>query len=328
MSGIAQHVRCLARRLSAEGHEVRLISSETLGTPRIKGAANLLYAAASPLKALHGLYDVAHGHNLPAAPALKLAKARAKILTIHGLYHRQVRLLHGKLAGRAALLAESIAARWADALTAVSKSAANYYASLGARAEHIPNAVELAEMPREPERVSEPQVAYLGRLSREKGVDLLVEAAARHGLRGVVVAGEGPLKPLVERAASRGLLRFLGPLPRRRALKVLAGSDAAVLPSKEEGVSTTLLEAMALKVPLVATRTGGNLEVLSHRVDGLLVERSPEAIAEAVEELLRDRGLAERLAENAYKKVVGEYSWDVVAPRYLRLYEELLGGEP
>jgi len=70
------------------------------------------------------------------------------------------------------------------------------------------------------------------------------------------------MRPLIERAAQKGLLKFLGLLPRTKALKMLAGSDVTVLPSREEGISTVLLEAMALKVPIVATRVGGNTEIL------------------------------------------------------------------
>lgn len=329
VGGIAQHVRCLARRLSAAGHEVHLISSETLRTPRPRRLANPLYAAASAVKALGRSYEVVHGHNLPSAPALKAARGKAKILTIHGLYSKQITILHGRALGWAAQAAEKVVLRWADALTTVTMDAAEYYERLGFRVEHVPNAIELSEMPKEgeEERVSEPQVAYLGRLSKEKGVDLLVDAAARHGLKGLVVAGDGPLRPLVERAAEKGLLGFLGPLPRSRALRVLAGSDAAVLPSREEGVSTALLEAMALRVPVVATRVGGTVEVVRDEVEALLVEPEAGRVAEAVRRLLEDRKEASRLAENAYRRVVEEYSWDAVAPRYLRLYGRLLEGE-
>jgi len=57
------------------------------------------------------------------------------------------------------------------------------------------------------------------------------------------------------------------------------------------------------------------------------VEPEAERVAEAVRRLLEDRKEASRLAENAYRRVVEEYSWDAVAPRYLRLYERLLEGE-
>jgi glycosyltransferase involved in cell wall biosynthesis len=210
-----------------------------------------------------------------------------------------------------------------DAVTAVSLEAVKYYRSLGLKAVHIPNAIDLSEMPSEAERISEPQITYLGRLSKEKGVDILVRAALM-GLRGVVIAGDGPMRPLVERAAQKGLLKFLGPLPRAKALRILAGSDVAVLPSREEGVSTVLLEAMALRVPIVATRVGGTLEILRDNEDALLVNPDPHEIKEAVMRLLTQAELAKTLTINAYQRLIGNYNWNIIERKYLTLYERLL----
>jgi len=246
VGGIAQHVRRLARGLREAGHEVKLVSIETLGVRLRKGLANPGYSMLAALKSTGERFDIVHGHNLPSAPAVKLAKAHARIVTLHGVYSRQIRLLYGGMLGSMAELFERWILRGVDAVTAVSLEAVKYYRSLGLKAVHIPNAIDLSEMPSEAERVSEPQITYLGRLSKEKGVDILVRAALM-GLRGIVVAGDGPMRPLVERAAQKGILKFLGPLPRAKALRILAGSDVAILPSREEGVSTVLLEAMALR---------------------------------------------------------------------------------
>jgi len=210
-----------------------------------------------------------------------------------------------------------------EAVTAVSLEAMKYDRGLGLKAIHIPNAIDLSEMPGEAERVSEPQITYLGRLSKEKGVDILVRAALM-GLRGIVIAGDGPMRPLVERAAQKGLLKFLGPLPRARALKILAGSDVAILPSREEGISTVLLEAMALKVPIVATRVGGTTEVLRHGEDALLVSPDPREIKDAVTRLLEDKSLAKKLTENAYQRLLNNYEWKIVLEKYLELYKQLV----
>ena len=178
-------------------------------------------------------------------------------------------------------------------------------------------------MPSEAERISEPQITYLGRLSKEKGIDILVRAALI-GLRGIIVAGDGPMRPLVERAAEKGLLKFLGPLPRAKALKILAGSDVAILPSREEGISTLLLEAMALKVPIVATRVGGTTEILRDGKDALLVSPDPNEIKDTVTKLLTDRYLAKKLTENAYQRLINNYEWKIVLEKYLKLYEQLM----
>jgi teichuronic acid biosynthesis glycosyltransferase TuaC len=119
------------------------------------------------------------------------------------------------------------------------------------------------------------------------------------------------MRPLIERAAQKGLLKFLGPLPRAKALRILAGSDVAILPSREEGISTVLLEAMALRIPIVAT----------------LVNPDPSEINEAVTKLLANRSLAKKLAENAYQRLLSNYEWRIVMEKYLRLYEQLVNAD-
>ena len=106
-------------------------------------------------------------------------------------------------------------------------------------------------------------------------------------------------------------------------MRLLAGSDVAVLPSREEGVSTALLEAMALKIPVVATRVGGNLEVVRDGVDGILVRPDTSELIDAVERLLMDRDYAERLSRSAFKRVLENYSWDKVFMKYLKLYRSI-----
>ena len=323
VGGIAQHVRRLARGLREAGHDVRLISIETLGIKLRKGLANPGYSVLAALKSLGEEFDIVHGHNLPSAPAVKLARARARVLTLHGVYSKQIRLLYGNVLGSMAELFERWILRSMDAVTAVSLGAVKYYHGLGIKVVHIPNAIDLSELPSGAERISEPQITYLGRLSKEKGVDILIGVALM-GLRGIVVAGDGPMRPLVERAAQKGLLKFLGPLPRAKALKILAGSDVAVLPSREEGVSTVLLEAMALRVPIVATKVGGTIEILRHGEDALLVSPDPREIKDAIIRLLVDKSLAKKLTENAYQRLLNDYEWKIVSEKYLELYEQFM----
>ncbi|MCX8192357.1 MAG: glycosyltransferase family 4 protein [Nitrososphaeria archaeon] len=323
VGGIAQHVRKLARKLSIRGFRVDLVSAEYLKTPRLKRLANPSYALCSPLKVFLRDYEIVHGHNLPSLPAVLYSSGK-KILTLHGLYSKQIRLLHGKLFGYAANMIERTTLKKLDTITTVSIEAACYYKSLGLRVEHIPNAVDLSDMPKEAERISEPQIIYLGRLSYEKGVDLLLRAAFKYKVRGLVIAGDGPLRRYFEKAHEDKLLTYLGALPRQRALKILAGSDAAVIPSREEGVSTFLLEAMALRVPVIATRVGGNVEIVRDRLDGLLVEPRVEEIVKAIGIVLGGLEDLEKITSNAYRRILEEFNWDIVLDKYLKLYSRIL----
>jgi len=105
-----------------------------------------------------------------------------------------------------------------------------------------------------------------------------------------------------------------------RALKLVKGSDVFVLLSRKEGLSTALLEAMAIGVPVVATRVGGNPELVEHGETGLLVDPEPSQLASAISLLLEDSGLAKRLAENAARVTRERYSWPTVYRQYLDVY--------
>jgi len=327
LGGVAQHVGKLVELLRRDGHEVDVVSVENTPYLPVKGLMNPSFAVSAFAKAatkrlLGRRYDVVHAHNVPSAPAMRAARG-GKVLTMHGVFSEQVGYLHGGLARRLGAWAEHKALEWADAITAVSRSAAERYRSLGFNVIHVPNAIDPADLPVEGTRFFERQVVYCGRLSREKGVDLLIEAIKRIDANLVVVGG-GPLeRELRELARGNPRVSFTGPLPRGEALKLVKGSDVFVLPSRHEGLSTALLEAMAMGVPVVATRVGGNPELVEHGETGLLVEPEPGQLAGAISLLLEDRDLAKRLAENAAKIAREKYSWPVVYRQYLDVYRKV-----
>jgi glycosyltransferase involved in cell wall biosynthesis len=113
---------------------------------------------------------------------------------------------------------------------------------------------------------------------------------------------------------------FTGQLPRQEALKIVKGSDVFVLPSIHEGLSTALLEAMALEVPVVATRVGGNTEIVTDGETGLLVDPNPKDIINAISKLLEDKKYAMTLAKKAYQKILEKYSWKIVYRKYMEIY--------
>ena len=101
----------------------------------------------------------------------------------------------------------------------------------------------------------------------------------------------------------------------------MKGSDILVIPSLAEGISTTILEAMAMKVPVIATNVGGNPELIQHMETGILVKpRDPKAIANAIDLLLSDKQLAKQLVDRAYQRMIREYNWDIVVEKYLKAY--------
>ena len=324
IGGVAQHVSKLAQLLEEQGASVDIISCENTPCLRRRGLANPSFMLTAALKApLKGRYDVVHAHNVPSALAMKAARAGTRVLTIHGVFSAQVAELHGGVYGRLARLLEKAAVKWADTVTLVSRQALEAYRSLypEARLAYVPNAIDLRDLPGpgEARRLYERQVVYVGRLSREKGVDVLVEAARM--IEGhVVIVGDGPLRPALEASAPPNV-HFTGYLERREALRIVAGSDVYVQPSRQEGLSTSLLEAMALRVPIVATRIGGNVELVINRETGILVNSDdPKSLAYAVNNLLMDKALASYLVKQARRLVERNYSWKIVIKKYLKAY--------
>jgi len=183
-----------------------------------------------------------------------------------------------------------------------------------------------------------PIVAVIARLSRVKGLDDFLEAAAmltatRPDVHFLLVGESsgterGYEHQIAAQAARLGLERrvvFAG--LRLDVPAVLSEVAVSVLPSLSEGLSNVLLESMAVGVPLVATRVGGNAEAVEDGVTGLLVPpRQPSALAAAIGRLLDDQTLAARLVQAGRRRVVEHFSMEAVARTTERLYLTLLEG--
>ncbi|HUH15532.1 MAG TPA: glycosyltransferase family 4 protein [Gaiellaceae bacterium] len=145
-----------------------------------------------------------------------------------------------------------------------------------------------------------PTLAFAGRLTAQKSLDVALEALARTPGVALVVAGDGGERPALERRAAdlglAGRVRFVGPLPREQVLELLAAADAALLTSSWENFPHGLVEALGVGTPVVATDVGGVTEVVRDGENGLLVApRDPAALAAALERFFADPALRERL---------------------------------
>jgi glycosyltransferase involved in cell wall biosynthesis len=162
-----------------------------------------------------------------------------------------------------------------------------------------------------------PTLAFAGRLTAQKSLDLGIEAARRAGVA-LLIAGDGPDRAALEQL---GHARFLGALPRQGVLELFHAADASLLSSSWENFPHTVVEALAVGTPVIATRTGGVAEVVRDGENGLLVEPGDvAALAVAIDRFLTDAELASRLRANAAPSVA-EYAAESV---YGRLEEILL----
>lgn len=251
--------------------------------------------------------DLVHAHWLPAG-AIALATGRPFVVQLWGT--------DVELARRVPVLARAILRR-ARLVVCASRALAQAAIDLGAVSVRIvPSGVEVpATVPAE---ADPPEVLFAGRLSREKGILELVEAA--EGMR-LVVAGDGPLRARVPGA--------LGFVPHER-LRTLYGRAAVVAcPSHREGFGVACAEAMAHGRPVVASAVGGLLDLVVHEESGLLVPpRDVAALRSALERLLADRPLRRRLGEGARERMRQQFSWPDVTGLLLAAYSDALAGGP
>src|SRR5262245_7523799 len=178
--------------------------------------------------------------------------------------------------------------------------------------------------------IPRPRVIFVGRLHPQKHVDVLVRAAARMPGVSVVLVGDGPERPRLERLADRlGLTRrvhLLGFVPHEQVAGLLGTADVLAMPSRYEELGTALLEGMQAGLPIVASDTGGIPQVIEHGRTGLLVPPGdPEALAASLMRIIDDRTLAARLGDAASQEAA-KYDWSDLAQRVLAVYETVLAG--
>jgi glycosyltransferase involved in cell wall biosynthesis len=326
IGGIAQHVTGLVNYLQKKGHEVDIISSENTFTIPIKGLKNPSFMISSFLKAkFKKNQDIIHAHNIPAALAMKNSTGK-KILTLHGIFSQQIDELHGKIIGRISEKYEKDALNWADAITVVSKEAFNHYTKLGYNVIQIPNAIDLSSLGTKIDRRYEKQIIFAGRLSREKGTESLISIAKilPKGLH-LVILGKGPEEQKIKALSKiHGNIHYLGYQSKENTISLIRGSDVLLQPSLFEGISSTLLEAMACKTPIVATNIGGTQELLENEKTAFLVEvGNHDKMLDCIIELFDDKEKTHNLTQEAYNKAKN-YDLSIVGNMYLKLYTSLL----
>jgi glycosyltransferase involved in cell wall biosynthesis len=176
-----------------------------------------------------------------------------------------------------------------------------------------------------------PLVAVLSRLRPLKGIEYFLQAAAILGPRfphaRFLLIGDGPYREKLEQYVAQLELGrrviFMG--FRLEVPKLLSEITISVLPSLSEGLSNALLESMAAGIPVVATRVGGNPELIEDGTTGLLVPpRDPQALAGAMSLLLGNPDLAERMGAAARQRVAERFPMQLAIRTTERLYQRLL----
>lgn len=301
-----------------------LAARDVEGMAALLGAVARLKRTAAP--------DVVHLNTLGPSVLCHLRSARAwpapVLLTLHSPVSAEAaRLdtLYGRTLRSAAWLnANSIAVR--EALCRLvpelaDRTSVTYY---GMDAPALPP----APRPRVP-----PVLLAYGRLVVEKGFDLavraLTEVRRQVGDARLVVVGDGPARPDLERlAVAEGLasaIEFRGPLPPADIPALLNTASLVVVPSRwEEPFGLVALEAALMARPVVAARVGGLAEVVEDGRTGVLVEREDwRALAAAIVRLLQEPARADAMGLAARQRAGRRFAWQRCVAEYERLYEKV-----
>ena len=275
--------------------------------------------------------DVVHTHGYrPDVMDAGVARGLgiATVTTVHGF-------TGGAWRNRLYERLQVMAFRRFDAVVAVSRPLADLLSSRGVRPPRltvVPNAWSPAGEPSD--RVAarqalgvatdSPRIGFVGRLTAEKGADVLVEALPQLGDRArVSIIGEGPERPALEaRAVALGVDRRItwhGMVP--DAGRLLRAFDVLVISSRTEGTPIALFEAMAAGVPVVVSAVGGIPDVVSAQEALLVPPEQPRALASAIQSALADRDGSARRSGAARDRLARDFD----AARWLAQYEGVYG---
>ena len=283
--------------------------------------------------------DVIHAHNFTPFFYACLASVAGRIPVIatfhntHLVNWSRARVAALRTVGRRAAFLVSVSQKTQDVLAALVGSTTD------PRLVFIPNGVDLNFFAGESWQVrkklresldlgeSDRVIGSVGRLSPEKDYPTLIHAFAQVRKQDesarLIIAGDGPehtaLRSLVESLALQNSIRLLG--SRDDVKDLLATFDLFALSSVTEGTSVALLEAMAARLPVVATRVGGNIDLITPGIDGVLVNsQDVTEMATALARVLGDPKLAEALGSRARATIEARYSLQRMSAAYEDLY--------
>jgi 1,4-alpha-glucan branching enzyme len=369
VGGLSRHVYDLSRHLIKQGIEVHVVTSHIHGYPdyelnqgvhvhRVKtyqekdvdfmgwvfqfNLAMIDYTKTLIRKYVH--FDIIHAHDWLVGHAAKWLKHQFQIpltATIHATEHGRNHGLHTELQRKIhdqEYVLTYEAARVICCSHYMNKEIQQLFALPADKIDIIPNGVDtdLVKINSVNEGLRhqyalpfEKIVFFVGRMVREKGVQLLLESIpgilSRCPQAKFVLGGKGPmLEELKRKAWEMGIhekVIFTGFIDDETRNQLLHFASATVFPSLYEPFGIVALEAMAAKTPVIVSDTGGLAEIVEHEVDGLkVIPGDVHSLVTQISSLLNNEDLAEKLMKNASTKIAELYQWDQIARLTLQAY--------
>ncbi len=287
--------------------------------------------------------DVIHSHNPPAAVTAILAtkiKRKPHVLTMHGPWSG-VRL--GGMRKKIAQLIERFAVTNVDAVMCDSHALAHEMkGQYGIRAIGIQNAVDKEYYAKIDKKQARKElgitsdgriVLYTGRFVREKGLDTLLHAAREvlndvHDVTFLLIGGgfdEEIVRTWLDTNKTYApKIQTIPFLPHERMREAYAAADIFVLPTRAEGLSRALMEAMLFGVPAIATSVGGNVELLENGRGVLVQPQDPHELARAIKTILGDESMARERAAEAREYVIKNLTVEKRIDKIIEVYESVV----
>lgn len=369
VGGMAPHVSELSEALAERGHEVHIftrrgdfdaydkinevnyhrVGSDSSGEiiHQMDEMCNSLADRFEKVQSTFGPFDIVHGHDWHPVTALNRIKDchhLSYVLTIHSTewgrngnsfsnWHTSKEISHREWLG--CYESSQIIVTTGHMLGELVK----IYSVPNSKISIIPNGIIRGKLRRtlDARKVKEfydiahhaPMILFCGRMSYQKGPDLLVEAMP-HVLKKnkkakFIFAGEGDLRSECERRAKEmGVLkacRFLGYISSSEKEKLINACDLVCVPSRNEPFGIIVLEAWDAKKPIVATEA---VNIIRNFDDGILAYIQPESIAWCINRLIRNPNEMRKLGNAGQRRVDSEFSWDQIAIRTEEVYNGIL----
>lgn len=361
--GIGFYVWNLSHYLTALGHQVQIITRGQIGrmTKQVVDGITIWQPPFLPLYPfhvhVHGLFvdklvqtlanevDLFHLHT-PLPPLI--STNRPVMLTVHSPIREDVKATSVDSAYAVLMKLQAPVSYWLE------KALLKHATSVNAVSPEVANA--LSTYPNSPSKVSvtwngvdtslftspahdtrdSRLVLTVARLAPGKGIEQLLQAAKMLNQRGAsiqfVIAGDGPLRRSLQQYIEQNDLaqtvELLGHVAdRKKLVELYQKASLFVMPSHHEGLPTVLLEAMACRCPVVATRVGGVPNVIHHQKNGILIPaKASQKLADAIFDLIEQPQRLRQLGEQASQTIKEKFSWHTIGHNYVAQYESLLQG--
>lgn len=373
VGGIARHVAELYPDITQLGHQVHMLTVEFGQAPRYEVVEGIhvhrvrvwpghdffhwvgnmndsMGQQGGKLLTEEGPFDLIHAHDWlvgDAAIALKHIFRVPLVATIHateagrhnGLHNSTQHYIHGKElrlaheAWRVIVCSQYMKREIERSLRCPSDKIDVVYNGIRPEKKPARTTFDYIEFRRQFVRDNEQIVYYVGRMTYEKGVQVLLKAAPHiikvtGGLVKFVIIGSGHIDPLLALVSELGIepwCDFTGFMPDDELNLFQSIADCAVFPSLYEPFGIVVLESFASRVPVVVSDVGGLPEVVTHGKTGIVTQaNNPESLADGILQILKQPDTAYHLVEQAYQELHERFSWHELAHQTIQVYGQVL----